>query len=244
MQTSQQISLEQLNEIVTAVFAQGPVAVRQAYSDLSCATRESCKKRNPCSTNCITNRESGTFFDSTRSTIPRPRATLTNGDDPLKPEACNGHTFRFCQEGWGLIQLQCDFRKHPIVDCRIAVNSAIRAGNWSDTYPRLSKSGFMGLGSCRKESWAVSPAAAGGWARPAEPTDEADRGRHPGFARHEGLAGGPGSLSLSFGEESMEILELPAGGLSTTAAPLRTHTVSAACRWARRLRLRHLPQFG
>src|SRR5271169_1280913 len=29
------------------------------------------------------------------------------------------------------------------------------------------------------------------------PTDEADRGRHPGFARHEGLAGGPGSFSLS-----------------------------------------------
>jgi hypothetical protein len=32
----------------------------------------------------------------------------------------------------------------------------------------------------------------------AEPADEADRGRHPGFARHEDLAGGPGSLSLSF----------------------------------------------
>src|SRR5262249_35560726 len=29
-----------------------------------------------------------------------------------------------------------------------------------------------------------------------EPTDEADPGRHPGFAQHEGLAGGPGSLSL------------------------------------------------
>jgi hypothetical protein len=35
--------------------------------------------------------------------------------------------------------------------------------------------------------------------RSAEPTAEADRGRHPGFARHEGFAGGPGSLSLSFG---------------------------------------------
>jgi hypothetical protein len=33
----------------------------------------------------------------------------------------------------------------------------------------------------------------------AEPTDEADRGRHLGFARNEGLAGGPGSLSLSLG---------------------------------------------
>src|SRR6185295_4572693 len=31
-----------------------------------------------------------------------------------------------------------------------------------------------------------------------EQADEADRGRHTGFARHEGLAGGPGSLSLSF----------------------------------------------
>src|SRR6516165_10221040 len=28
----------------------------------------------------------------------------------------------------------------------------------------------------------------------AEPTDEADRGRHPGFARREVLAGGPGSF--------------------------------------------------
>src|SRR6476469_7574346 len=31
----------------------------------------------------------------------------------------------------------------------------------------------------------------------AEPADEADRGRHPGFARHEGLAGGPGSLAVA-----------------------------------------------
>src|SRR5215471_11569969 len=29
-----------------------------------------------------------------------------------------------------------------------------------------------------------------------------DRGRHPGFARHEGLAGGPGSLSLSLSAKS------------------------------------------
>src|SRR5262245_51796750 len=36
----------------------------------------------------------------------------------------------------------------------------------------------------------------------AEPADEADRGRHPGVARHVGLAGGPGSLSLSLGGRS------------------------------------------
>src|SRR5947209_20436178 len=52
--------------------------------------------------------------------------------------------------------------------------------------------------------------ASGSWSprrNAIEPTDEADRGRHPGFARYEGLRGGPGSLSLSFGGgESMRVL--------------------------------------
>ena len=43
----------------------------------------------------------------------------------------------------------------------------------------------------------------------AEPTAEADRGRHTGFARHEGLAGGPGSLSLSFGQKNKEFAMKP-----------------------------------
>jgi hypothetical protein len=48
----------------------------------------------------------------------------------------------------------------------------------------------------------------------AEPADEADRGRHTGFARHEGLAGGPGSLSLSFGHQSdgHQHVDDPCGG--------------------------------
>ena len=36
------------------------------------------------------------------------------------------------------------------------------------------------------------------------PTDEADRGRHTGFARNDGFAGGPGSLSLSFGRHGCQ----------------------------------------
>src|SRR6266446_4626684 len=41
------------------------------------------------------------------------------------------------------------------------------------------------------------------------PTAEADRGRHTGFARHEGLAGGPGSLSLSFAGFTRDELMAP-----------------------------------
>ena len=45
-----------------------------------------------------------------------------------------------------------------------------------------------------KKGWSWFPDGSG------EPTEEADRGRHPGFARQDGCASGPGSLSLSFAD--------------------------------------------
>jgi hypothetical protein len=49
----------------------------------------------------------------------------------------------------------------------------------------------------------LSTRAAGSMAQPvsspAKQTAEADRGRHPGFASFNVLAGGPGSLGLAFG---------------------------------------------
>src|SRR6476660_8782715 len=47
--------------------------------------------------------------------------------------------------------------------------------------------------------------------------DEVDRGRHPGFARHERLAGGPGSLSLSFGLKVRDRMAIPTAFLDATA---------------------------
>lgn len=134
METLQKISLEQLNEIVAAVFVQGPVVVRQAYSNFGCATREFADADALLDD---LHHESGVGHLFRQYTLYYPEAKGHTHERriDLKPEACDGHTFRFCQEGWGLIQLQFDFRKHPMVECRVAVNSAIRASNWSDTYP-------------------------------------------------------------------------------------------------------------
>jgi hypothetical protein len=52
----------------------------------------------------------------------------------LKPEACQGHTFRYSVGGRGIFQLQLDFKRDPIVECRIAVNSRKRAVKWLDVY--------------------------------------------------------------------------------------------------------------
>src|SRR5438105_11257900 len=61
----------------------------------------------------------------------------------------------------------------------------------------------------------------------AEPTAEADRGRHPGFPNFNVLAGGPGSLALAFAERGprkcapWEVAHGPAGGALDAAAKPR-----------------------
>lgn len=134
MQTSQKISVDQLDELVATVFAQGPVVVRQEYSDFSCLTREFADARALLD-ELRYEPGVGDAFRQYTLYYPEAKGHVHERRIALKPQACDGHTFRFCQEGWGLIQLQCNFRKYPMVECRIVVNSAIRAGVWSDTYP-------------------------------------------------------------------------------------------------------------
>jgi hypothetical protein len=65
-----------------------------------------------------------------------------------------------------------------------------------------------------------------------EPTDEADRGRHTGFARYDVFAGGPGSLSLSFAVRTPE------------DADIREVSVNATTYWNKLKKtgwLNHLP---
>ncbi|MBL8820075.1 MAG: hypothetical protein JNL58_28890 [Planctomyces sp.] len=166
MQISQQISLEQLNEIVAAVFEQGPVVVRQAYSDFGCATREFADA------DALLGELHyvpgvGEVFRQYTLYYPEAKGYTHERRIDLKPEECNGHTFRFRQDGWGLIQLQCDFRKHPMVECRVAVNSAIRASNWSDTYPDFQ--------SPSSWDWAVVERKAGRLVRLMRKMGKADR---------------------------------------------------------------------
>jgi hypothetical protein len=136
MQTAQQISLDQLHAVVTAVFAQGPVIVRQAYSDFGCGTKE-FPDANVLLDDLHFVPRAGDVFRQYTLYYPEAKGHTHERRIALKPQACNGHTFRFCQEGWGLIQLQCDFRKHPRVECRIAVNSEVRATTLGDTYPDI-----------------------------------------------------------------------------------------------------------
>lgn len=52
----------------------------------------------------------------------------------LKPEFCQGHTFRYVVGGWGIFHLQFAFRPNSLVEAHISVNSEKRALKWASTY--------------------------------------------------------------------------------------------------------------
>src|SRR5688572_25380453 len=52
----------------------------------------------------------------------------------LDAKKCHGHKWRFCINGWGLIQFQIDLRQPPAIHCGVAVNSQVRAEAWGSQY--------------------------------------------------------------------------------------------------------------
>jgi hypothetical protein len=136
MQTTQNISPEHLRDIVHAIFDQGPVIVKQAYSGHDRNTVE-FPDANALIEDLTHSEDRKPMFLHYAIYYPDAKGHVSERRIHLKPESCKGHTFRFCQEGWGLIFLQCEFRNYPSIKCNIAVNSETRAANWSDTYPEL-----------------------------------------------------------------------------------------------------------
>jgi hypothetical protein len=53
----------------------------------------------------------------------------------LRPEKCNGATWREAVGGWGLVHVQFAFLEDGRVECRVAVNSEKRAAAWASNQP-------------------------------------------------------------------------------------------------------------
>jgi hypothetical protein len=133
MQTAQKISTEQLHQVVSAVFDQGEVSVKQAYSDYERPTLE-FKTADALNENMAYQPRQKVALFLYSIYYPETRGHVLEQRIELKPESCNGYKFRFKQAGWGLIQLQSNFKNFPIIECSIAVNSEARSANWSQTF--------------------------------------------------------------------------------------------------------------
>tara|TARA_R110002050_G_scaffold299550_2_gene465519 strand:+ start:31 stop:558 length:528 start_codon:yes stop_codon:yes gene_type:complete len=56
----------------------------------------------------------------------------------LNPKYCNGKTYRYNTNGWGVIYVHLDLQKNENeIECRVSVNSKTRAQNWTSTNPEF-----------------------------------------------------------------------------------------------------------
>ena len=136
MQREETINNTDVNKIVDAVYAIGEPEVSEAYSECSkdIVSFDRAAGLMNYINEAVSKNEEFLYF---AVYYPEAKGFVEKEKIKLVPKACDGHTFRFCINGWGIIYFQLDYKKEPNVKCRFAVNTEKRANNWIDTYPNL-----------------------------------------------------------------------------------------------------------
>ena len=136
MQSTTTLSREGFTELAGFVFESGAPDVFHAFSGYSQPLR------------CFTSSsELGADIESAFATgqkslhfalhYPDTKGRVAERKITLNAKKCEGHTWRYTIEGWGLIQFQGDLRHASVIECRVAVNTQKRAEAWAGTYPEL-----------------------------------------------------------------------------------------------------------
>ena len=134
MQRVENIPLPHVHRVLGAVFVGSPL-VCEAYSKFDQATR-SFESLEALLAYIRAERELGIKFVNLVAHYQEALGQVRTRTIELKPEKCNGATWRETVEGWGLVQLQLEF-KGDTAECRVAVNTERRANAWAQTYPEL-----------------------------------------------------------------------------------------------------------
>ena len=136
MQGSASIRESQLDELLASIFLESGVDVYPAYSDLGehiLQFQDANEVHKFAKVNLFVPK--GLLHLAIRYPNSGPAVQIQKIS--LNPDKCNGFTFRFSADGWGLIHVLCEAKTGTEINCRISVNSPKRASHWQDTSPEL-----------------------------------------------------------------------------------------------------------
>jgi hypothetical protein len=135
MQREETIDEETLRRVLNAVYQGNPV-VSEAYSHFD-EDVLSFPSLGELDAYISRERAAGRPWINLVIHYPETRGLVVKKKIDLIPEKCDGATFRYSMEGWGLIQLQIDYKLAPSIECRFAVNTEKRALAWAQTLSAL-----------------------------------------------------------------------------------------------------------
>jgi hypothetical protein len=122
--------------LATAIFAKGDPVVVEAYSSFETEPRhfttvaEICTYVSQQRGNPHGSAHLAIHFRDTGGHLGTKRITLN-------PDKCDGFTYRFTHEGWGLVWVYLHLADSSTIGSFISANSQKRAEKWADTYPEL-----------------------------------------------------------------------------------------------------------
>lgn len=127
-----ELAIEVLAE---AIFKESPIAVVEAYSSLGQELREFRNAAEVCNY-AKANRDSNSTSVHLAVLYPDMNGSISTTRIAINPSKCDGHTFRYKAEGWGLIWVYLEMKQSP-VGSFVSANSEKRAHSWAATYPEM-----------------------------------------------------------------------------------------------------------
>jgi hypothetical protein len=134
--TSSAISEAQIGSIAAAIFAAPSPRVLESYSEPDRMIR--CFSSSEDVLSYVADiRESGSDLVHLAIWYPDMLGQMEVTRLALNPAKCNGHTFRYRADGWGLISVQLRLAGSAATPSRISANSQSRAEKWASVCPEL-----------------------------------------------------------------------------------------------------------
>ena len=137
MQRNEIIEFPKLEEIVSSIFEE-PAIAYEDYSEYDSELEEFDSKETVLK-KIESAKENGAFSVNFAIYYPAANGYFYKEKKALNPEKCNGATYRYVANGWGLIHLQIDLRDKEKPEVRVAVNTLKRATAWEPTYPEFKE---------------------------------------------------------------------------------------------------------
>ena len=128
MQRSEVIPVEKVSSLLSCIF-QEPAIAYQNYSDFDSNLHKynSAEQLLEAINHAIDIKSHSANFVIY---YPQSNGFIYEEKISLNPAKCNGSTFRYVLNGWGLIALQLDLRNLTSVNITVSVNSQKRAEAW------------------------------------------------------------------------------------------------------------------
>jgi hypothetical protein len=129
------VSDEAVESIADAIFKERPATVVEAYSEFGQELIELHTAKDFC-TYARSKRKSDGYIHLAVQ-YPDMAGKITRTLIELDPSKCNGHTFRYRSQGWGLVWVYLNLSPTGKLESFISANSEKRAVAWAPTYPDM-----------------------------------------------------------------------------------------------------------